>query len=209
MDGNAARTSRADVRRQAILDIAREVFLKEGYAAASMSAIAARVGGSKATLYTYFPSKEGLFAEIIVSECRAAAAPVLDEMRRGGDIADVLKRSGCRFVRFLTSDKVLALHRLVIAESVRFPELGRAFYDAGPQTGLRLASEFLREAMVRGQLRAADPEVAAEQFIHLCKAGLYQKRLWNLIPEPSDAQIEANVERAMEMFMAAYGPCRA
>src|ERR1700761_2914102 len=63
-----------DDRRKAILAIAREIFLTEGYAAASMSAIAARLGGSKGTLYNYFPSKEGLFAEFMRDQCEAEAA---------------------------------------------------------------------------------------------------------------------------------------
>jgi len=208
MDGNDVRSTRADTRRQAILEVAREVFLQEGYAAASMSAIAARVGGSKATLYTYFPSKEELFAAIIAEECRTGAAPALDELRRGGEVAEVLVRAGRKFMRFLTSEKVLALHRLVIAESIRFPELGRAFYEAGPQRGLQLLTEFMTEAMAAGKLRKADPELAAEQFINLCKAGHHQKCLWNIGCIPSEADIARNVDRAVETFMAAYGTQR-
>ena len=206
MDGNTPKSSRGDTRRQCILEVARELFLQEGYAAASMSAIAARVGGSKATLYTYFPSKEDLFAAIIEAECQQGAAPALDELRRGGEVAVLLTRAGRRFLRFLMSEKVLALHRLVIAESIRFPELGRAFYEAGPQRGQRLLAEFMEGAMQAGQLRREDPLVAAEQFVELCKSGLHQRRLWNVAGEPTDAQIEANVARAVRTFMCAYGP---
>ena len=109
-------------------------------------------------------------------------------------------------MRFLTLDRVMSLHRLVIAESVRFPELGRAFYEAGPQRALRLLADFMQEAMDGGKLRHADPAVAADQFIHLCKACLYQERLWNVEGQPSDAEIAANVALAVESFMAAYRP---
>ena len=51
-----------DARRELILDVAQDVFLEEGFAAASMSTIAARLGGSKGTLYNYFRSKDELFA---------------------------------------------------------------------------------------------------------------------------------------------------
>ena len=50
-----------DARRELILDVAQEVFLEEGFANASMSTIAARLGGSKGTLYNYFKSKDDLF----------------------------------------------------------------------------------------------------------------------------------------------------
>ena len=73
MHGSVEKVTRADTRRQAILEVAREVFLQEGYAAASMSVIAARVGGSKAPLYSYFPSKEQLFGARIWAECSSAS----------------------------------------------------------------------------------------------------------------------------------------
>src|SRR5258708_8438615 len=69
-----------DARREAILDVAQQVFLKEGYAAASMSTIAARLGGSKGTLYNYFRSKEELFEAFIVDSCRVQADAIFDHM---------------------------------------------------------------------------------------------------------------------------------
>jgi AcrR family transcriptional regulator len=65
MDDGCKQATAKDVRRQAIMQIARDIFLEEGYAAASMSAIAARLGGSKGTLYNYFASKEELFKAVI------------------------------------------------------------------------------------------------------------------------------------------------
>src|SRR3954464_10654712 len=62
------RKGRGD-RRELILDVASEVFLKEGYAATSMSEIAARLGGSKGTLYNYFKSKEELFEAYVSRNC--------------------------------------------------------------------------------------------------------------------------------------------
>ena len=51
-------------RRKAILATAREMFLDQGYKPVSMSAIAARLGGSKTTLWSYFPSKPVLFMAV-------------------------------------------------------------------------------------------------------------------------------------------------
>jgi len=192
-----------DDRRQAIVDIAREVFMTEGYADASMSAIAARVGGSKGTLYNYFPSKEALFVAFMRQECEVEAeiAHALDYPQ--DDLAKALNHLGCKLVRFVLSDKVLSVHRLVIAESQRFPELGRTFYDEGPRIGLMKLAEVFGRWMDEGRLRRADPFHAAEQFGELCKAGLHQRRLWN-VAVPTDQEVEANVDRAVEIFLAFY-----
>lgn len=192
-----------DDRRQAIVDIAREVFLTEGYADASMSAIAARVGGSKGTLYNYFPSKEALFVAFMRQECEVEAevAHALDYP--DDDLAKALQHFGCKLVHFILSEKVLSVHRLVIAESQRFPELGRTFYAEGPRPGMVKFADVFQRWMDEGRLRKADPMQAAEQFAELCKAGLHQRRLWN-VAIPTNAEVEANVERAVAIFLAYY-----
>src|ERR1700760_3697848 len=94
----AAATSRLapDDRRKAILAIARDVFLTEGYAAASMSAIASRLGGSKGTLYNYFPSKEALFAEFMRNECEAEALAAHEVADNAPNIEEALRSLGGR-----------------------------------------------------------------------------------------------------------------
>ena len=203
---SAAGSSRLapDDRRQAILDIAREVFMTEGYADASMSTIAARLGGSKGTLYNYFPSKEALFTAFMKQECELEAdiAHAMDCPE--DDLARALVHLGCKLIRFVLSDKLQAIHRLVIAESQRFPELGRTFYAEGPRNGTLRLAELFQRWMNEGRLIQADPIKAAEVFGDLCKSGVYQRRLWNATI-PTDAELEANVEHAVAMFLAYYG----
>jgi AcrR family transcriptional regulator len=198
-----------DERRRAILEVARDIFMQEGYAAASMSAIAARLGGSKGTLYNYFASKELLFAALMEAECEAG--PWRDEVNRGGgdDLRAALIAIGERFMDFVLAPAVMDIHRLVIAESGRFPELGRAFYDNGPRRSVGLLAAFMADEMAAGRLRTADPEQAATHFIQLCKSGLHQKMLWNVGPDPSPEEKAANVKVAVSIFLAAYGPVRA
>src|SRR5580698_7433873 len=72
--------TRSDAKRRAILDVASEVFVAQGYAATSMSEIAARLGGSKGTLYNYFRSKEELFSAFIVDTCQGPAMTYFDRL---------------------------------------------------------------------------------------------------------------------------------
>jgi AcrR family transcriptional regulator len=199
----AAKTSR-DARRQAIIDVAREVFLHEGYAATSMSTIAARVGGSKGTLYNYFPSKECLFSALMEAENEGHpwASAAIDP--GGRDLPAVLADIGARFLDFIMSDRVQELHRLVIAECERFPELGRTFYDNGPRQGVALVAGLMEREMAAGRLIRKDPEMTAMVFLELCKSGIHQKRLWNIETHISPERKAANVEEAVRVFLAAY-----
>ncbi len=193
-----------DDRRKAILDIARELFMTQGYAAASMSAIAARLGGSKGTLYHYFPSKEALFAEFMRDQCEAEALMAHDLANGQTDVAEALRALGKRLMRFIFSEAVQAIHRLVIAESARFPELGRTFYENGPRIGLLRLAGHMEAWMDQGKLKRADPARTAERFGDLCKAGIYQRMMFN-IERPSEAQIDENVDAAVAIFMAYFG----
>jgi TetR/AcrR family transcriptional repressor of mexJK operon len=195
-----------DDRRKAILDVATDLFMQEGYAAASMSAIAARLGGSKGTLYNYFPSKELLFAALIKEACDAGDWTTFPPDGPDVDVETVLADTGLKFLNFLLGEKVRNIHRLVISESARFPELGRAFYDNGPRFGIVVMAAWLETQMAAGRLRAVDPERAAVTFLSLCKSEVHQKALWSVEPEPSDAAKAATVQTAVEVFMAAYGP---
>src|SRR5271169_4034828 len=82
-------SSRGDAKRRVILEVARDIFQARGYAAASMSEIAARVGGSKGTLYNHFRSKEELFSAFMNDVCVSQAAIYFDPLRPIGDGASV------------------------------------------------------------------------------------------------------------------------
>ena len=179
--------------------------MEEGYAAASMSAIAARVGGSKGTLYNYFRSKAELFNAVIRDDCYREQAELFDLADVGDDIGQTLTTLGRRFIRLMLSDEVLAFHRILSAESVRFPEIGEAHFEAGPKRGKVLVQALFAKAQADGKLNIVDSEKAAEQLMELLLAGLYRRRLWNLGPPPTEAEMDANVESGVAVFMAAYG----
>ena len=195
-----------DSRREAILDVAAEVFMEVGYSAASMSMIAARLGGSKGTLYNYFKSKEELFEAYIERHC-AWQLEAMDKLySHGGDVRSALMELGRTFLRFVLSGFCLRNFTLVIAEAGRAPEMGRLFHEAGPLRAAARLAEFIARVAGEDRLRPCDPQVAAHQFIGLCQNRLLKARLCNAIPEPTEAEIETEVAAAVETFMAAYGP---
>src|ERR1700751_4458357 len=122
-----ARDMRRGDRRDPILDVAYECFVADGYGAASMSTIAARLGGSKGTLYNYFASKDELFKAYVERRCLWQQ----DEVFAGtsGETPEAALTRICRsFLAFIVDDITLRNFALIAAESERAPELGRIFY---------------------------------------------------------------------------------
>ncbi len=200
------RDERRDERRDTILDVARDCFLSLGYASTSMSAIAARLGGSKGTLYNYFKSKEDLFAAMMERQCGELQETLFDVSTVGDQPYDRLTHYGRNFLGTLMSPQPLAIHRLVVAESDRFPELGRAFYESGPRQVMARIWGYLEDLMDRGQLRRADPLLCAQHFKDLVMSGAYNMRLWGVIDDLTPAEMDAQVALGVETFLRAYAP---
>jgi AcrR family transcriptional regulator len=194
-----------DERRQAILKIAYQAFLTDGYAATSMSNIAAKVGGSKATLYNYFASKEELFTAVIEEECKDVQDMLADTHWDLSDLRAALIGFGDRFIHLILTDDKVATYRLVTAETGRFPELGRAFYTSGPAKSLDWLSQHFDRAVADGGLVAGNTRVMASQFFQLCKGDIHHRVLWNAVPAPTEEEIREAVEQAVDTFLAAYG----
>ena len=192
-------------RRTEILDVAGEIFLDQGYAAASMSAIAARLGGSKGTLYNYFTSKEELFRAHIERQCGLSAENIFAGETGGEDLAALLTDLGIRYLTRLSSDEMMRHLRTVISEAGRNPEIGTLFFESGPARGRARLSGIFERAAAEGRLKAPDPVRAADQFLGLCQSTTYKRRLFNVGKSPTRAEIRKDVEAAVATFMAAFG----
>jgi AcrR family transcriptional regulator len=195
-----------DARREAILDVAAEVFLDEGFDAASMSTIATKVGGSKSTLYNYFKSKEEIFQAHIERYCGWQGAEMFqlldDEV---DDVRAALTRLGRRYVTNVMSDRNMRHFRLIATAAERSPDLGRTFYEAGPLRGARLLGGFLARMKLEGRIDVTDPIAAGHQFIGLCQNRMLKARLVNYIGQPTPDEVDTEVDAAVSTFMAAFG----
>jgi AcrR family transcriptional regulator len=205
MNPTALRQPR-DQRRDAIIEVAREVFFEEGYAAASMSTIAARLGGSKGTLYNYFRSKEELFEAQVRKDCDRFAEdafdPLLTEER---PIAEVLTQLGERYLTHLYAGWAIRTYRVVVAEAVRSPQLARLFYEIGPAAGLQRLEAYLERCKVKNLVQIDDCALAAGEFLTLCRGHNHFIYALNLGDAPSADQITEQVRHAVRLFLKSYG----
>lgn len=198
------REARKQDRRQAILDAARASFLEKGYDGTSMSGLLATLGGSKATLWGYFRSKEELFAAVLDDAVVEHRASLLACVEPTGDLVESLERFSRRFLSKTSSPDSLALWRLVAAESGRNPEIGRIFYERAPKRIEQGLTAFIAKHMEMGELRPDDPLRAARVLISLC-AGRQHWMLWG-VATADPMEVEADAATIVDVFLRAYAP---
>lgn len=195
---------KTEARRLSFVDAAGKLFVAHGFGAVTMEAVAAEARASKATLYGYFPNKERLFEAFVVDAGEGGIA-ALDASREESDIRSSLVRLGVAYLELVTRPEVMAVHRLIIGESGRHPQLARIFYENGPRLTLLSVCGVISRFMDEGLLRHAEPRKAGLNFQFLCDAaGLVGRQLWGLDERPDAAARKAAAEEAVDIFLAAY-----
>jgi AcrR family transcriptional regulator len=196
--------TKTEAKRQAILKAAAEVFREVGFERASMSEIRARIGGSKATLYNYFPSKEKLFFEVMYQakelELGAITAALDPE---AADVKQELLHFGQKLLPALYSPDAIAIRRLAIAESGH-SDIGKLVFEGSALPMEKQVAEFLRRAMKRGRLRSADAKVAAMQLLSLLESELMQRMLLGVEFSVKPESLKASARRAVDVFLLGY-----
>nr|WP_295672110.1 TetR/AcrR family transcriptional regulator [Sphingomonas sp.] len=187
------------------MSAARDAFLEQGYAATSMSTIATHLGGSKGTLWAYFPSKEDLFAAVLDDVTASFRRNLDDALRPGRDCHTTLVDFAERFLLKILNPDNMRLHRLIVGEGGRFPEIGRLFYARGPQIVLERLSDYIRGRMEAGDLRSDDPLKAAITLIQLTQTQ-HSLRLWGVAEIPETEDVRAHATEMVALFNRAYAP---
>jgi TetR/AcrR family transcriptional regulator, mexJK operon transcriptional repressor len=191
-------------RRRRILEAAARLFMAEGYGATSMDRVARAAGVSKATLYAHFRAKEQLFTTIVAEECARHGAAEAAVLAPAG-LAQALRAMGQAYLTLLFSDNAIALYRVVMAEAHRFPELGHAFFEAGPRGIFARFAAWATARQQEAKLRPdAEPGTMAEHFFALLRTSFFLRRLMGLEPAPDAAAIGRVVDAAVHVFMRAY-----
>lgn len=205
MDGAPPPPHECSPKRRQIARAAEALFLTHGYGAVSMDAVARQAGVSKATLYAHFASKDVLFAGIV---CDKGDDNPLEESLFPDSVPDLraaLLAIGQRLLRYLLRERTLAIVRVAIAESVRFPELGLAFYANGPQRSCDRFRAWLETLSAQGLVHAPDKLAATHQFVALLRSDAFLRATLGVPPPPGDDEIDATVTSAVETWLRAFG----
>lgn len=195
-------------KAQQIIAAARKAFLDTGYGETSMDQVAKSAGVSKATLYAHFTNKQALFGAVIAEECNRTACTLFEPGPGSDDVRSTLTRLGRNFCDMVLDPVKLSGYRVVVAEAGRFPELGEAFYQAGPARVVGGLAIYLERMTAAGRLDVPHARLAASQFLGMIKADHYMRRLFGIADGPGDPSPADAVDAAVEVFLRAYAPKR-
>jgi TetR/AcrR family transcriptional regulator, mexJK operon transcriptional repressor len=189
-----------------ILDAATELFLADGYGATSIEAVAQRAQLAKRTFYHRFPDKAALFAAVVHRIIEGLRPPAGVPLYQGGSLDEILVRLARLILHASLTPMALALHRLIVAEAQRFPELAAIAAGEGSRAELvgRIAAMLEREAG-DGSLAIDRVEFAADQFLQLVVT-LPQRRALGLAKPMTDAELDAWADDCVNLFL---NGCRA
>jgi TetR/AcrR family transcriptional regulator, mexJK operon transcriptional repressor len=189
-----------------LLDVAAEVFISEGFSAASMNEIARRANSSKSTFYSRFPTKEQLFLAVIERRMNRVFQQVAASLPEEPTVEETLRNFGSAVIRLVLSEDQVALVRVISMESAKFPALGKRFYELGPKRGEEALAAYLTRQAEKGRLLKEDTRQMAQHFMSLVTGGPVRWFVFGFDRSslPKSA-LERHLDSAVRAFMRAYG----
>jgi len=195
---------KTDAKRRDIVATAWEVFRAKGFEGASMSDVAERLGGSKATLYRYYGSKEELFAAALEEALREQNDDAYQRITRAADLRDRLLEFADTYLKFRLTPEMIGVHRLMIASAER-SDLSAVLRARFIDPNWRRFADVIEREMAAGRLRQADPYLTSIHFRGLVEADVLERRM-NGERLVTNAQVDTAVEQGVEAFLRAYAP---
>ena len=196
---------RTDEKRREIVEIAGDAFEELGYDRTSMSLISERVGGSKATLYGYFRSKEELLLAVLDYDVGGEAERLMNEFLSQTNLREGLVFMGKAYLQRRLAPRPISNVRMVSSQP-KSSGIGKIFYDNVLYPAWRRFADRLESLMDAGQLRRADPWIAAMHWKGLCEWDLFDQRLLGAIADGDPKDIDKAATLAADAFLTLYGP---
>lgn len=193
---------RSDEATQTIIhEAARHEFVTNGYAATSMETVARRAGISTKTLYRLIPTKEALFEGMVSERLDLFASRVGAGLIDHPDLASGLRTTLIECGQFVLDPEVIALQRMVIAESGRFPKIAEALYKRGIQRTTSVLSAWLGLQNKRGCIVVESPALAAGMLLGMMIFEPQRAILLGQLPPPSAQEIRQRASVCAELFL--------
>ena len=194
--------TRRDAKREAILSGAKAIFLGAGFERASMDAVAARAGVSKMTVYRHYGSKESLFAGVIAKLCDQIIEDDFEQIfeRPPREALAVFAR---KMIEITFARETVELHRIVVAESLRFPKLGQLFYRSGPEPCIAALQRYFARNRHGREFNVRDPRRTAEEFLELLRGYAHLRVILGIERYPSRQEVKLRIDSAIRHVLNA------
>jgi AcrR family transcriptional regulator len=195
---------RTEQKRDEIVRIASEVFEELGFERASMATISERLGGSKATLYGYFPSKDDLLKAVISHQVITHADRMIREFPADpDDLRSSLVKLALAYLDKRTSSLPITNIRMV-ANQPAGSTMGKEFYEATIRPAFERLANCFKELMEQGKLKRADPHLVVMHWKGLADWDFFERRLLGVIQEPNPKELKQAAEEAADAFLKLY-----
>jgi TetR/AcrR family transcriptional regulator, regulator of autoinduction and epiphytic fitness len=190
-------------KRVAAVQAATELFLEQGYERTSLQQVAKRADVSTATLFKRYPTKAALFEAIVeafwtVENTCSGSTPT-------GNPQAGLRKIGLDYAKRMRGAEMTAIYRLIIAEALRFPDLGQMLFDKGKGPYLDWLNAYLEAEVRAGALGVPDVPAASRAFL----ATIAGQVFWPELVVPgcggTDSEVGVIVDQAVAMMLARYG----
>jgi len=191
-------------KREAILKVAAEAFRERGFDATSMSHIAARLGGSKSTLYNYFSSKDEILLAVLIDGAETFSCEAMALLGAAPDFATQLRRFVASLVKLINAPELIQILRVAISVGGT-STVGRRFFERGTHDVWASIAEMLAREVAKGNLRGEDPQLMASHLRCLCEVDLIRNLMGACAPL-SEEQVEQHAARTVDVFLRAYRP---
>ena len=188
-------------KREQIVQAARKLFLESGYETTSMDALATEATVSKRTVYSYFANKEELFSAIMQTLCGESSCTHPSELSDDMPPEKALREFARNMIGLKQSPEENDVFRVVLAEGIKFPELGKAFWNSGPESAKLILAAYLEGQVKRGVLDIEDPAIAAMQFIGMVKQPHSMPELFGFTDAVSDEERQRALDQAISIFL--------
>ncbi len=194
-------SSRGEQRKAKILSAATKLFLSDGYGETSIDAIVEKSGGSKATLYSYYPTKADLFRAVVDSIVTTQEGPELGSLE---NVRETLVTFSEHRLRIVFSSNHRALMRLIIAERDRFPDIARMYYEQGPLHSHKVLRDYFEILIERSVLEIRSADEACEFFRGMLLHQLYIEQLYLGASPLSGEELGVKARHVVDRFLEAY-----
>jgi len=195
---------RTEEKRDEIVRIASEAFNELGYDRCSMATISDRLGGSKATLYGYFSSKEELLRAVLQCQVASEFDRIMHELHEEPDLREGLVKLGTAYLKKKLSSLPVANIRCIVNQPP-CSTMGKEFYEGVIHPAFKKIAAQLQVLMDQGRLKQADPWVALMHWKGLHDWDFFERRLIGVITGPEDVDIERVATLGADAFLKLYG----
>ncbi len=187
-----------------ILDIAADLFLETGYGDTTIELVAEKARISKRTLYARYPDKAALFGAVVHRIVSRLRPPDVSGLFVGGTLEEILTRLAGIILHAALDPQALALHRVIMAEATRFPDLAAAMAErsAGREAIERIAALLQREASSK-RLSAEMARFAAIQFMQMVIASPQRRALGQGVAM-SKRELDSWASQTVSLFLGGY-----